>query len=592
MKIAIPRERRDGETRVAASPETVKKFIGLGAEIVVESGAGLASAITDKTFEDAGATIAADAASTFADAAIVLKVQRPLTEELPLLEKGTHLVCVLDPFRTAEEMPALAASGTTAFAMDLMPRITRAQSMDVLSSQANLAGYKSVLDACEQYTGCFPMMTTAAGTIHPAKVLVMGAGVAGLQAIATARRLGAIVMATDVRPAAKEQVMSLGAKFVAVEDEEFKQAESAGGYAKEMSAEYQKKQAALIAETISKMDIVITTAQIPGRPAPRLVDAEMVRSMKPGSVLVDLAVETGGNVEGSAVGQVVDQDGVFIVGHRNVPGRMASVASQLYARNLFNFLALFLDKEKGLQIDWEDDVVTGTLVTKEGGIVHERVRDLAGEAAPAESPEPDATPAEEPSAAQEETKGEEAKTEEAKAPAAPAPAEASPAPAPVQAPAPTPEPPAEPEASEGVIVESVAFNEEKTPSASTGTSLSAAAEATAAAVRSSGPSGTSPNDGSLSAAAVATAAAVAGEAAAADESETDSNFQSSEANIAVSSASDKLADDTNEVEPDETAPPPPGPDGDTLRAQSAREQIAHEEGSDGGGAGTTKEPQS
>ncbi len=568
MKIAIPRERRDGETRVAASPETVKKLSGLGAEIVVESGAGLASATTDKAFEEAGASIASDAASALAGAEVVLKVQRPLADELPLLEKGMHLICVLDPYRTADEMPALAASGATAFAMDLMPRITRAQSMDVLSSQANLAGYKSVLDACEQYTGCFPMMTTAAGTIHPAKVLVMGAGVAGLQAIATARRLGAIVMATDVRPAAKEQVMSLGAKFVAVEDEEFKQAESAGGYAKEMSAEYQKKQAALIAETIAKMDIVITTAQIPGRPAPRLVSAEMVRSMKPGSVLVDLAVETGGNVEGSAVGQVVDQDGVYIVGHRNVPGRMASVASQLYARNLFNFLALFLDKEKGLQIDWEDDVVTGTLVTKDGGIVHERVRDLAPEAEPAP------TPAGEPETVQAQ------------------PAEASESGSESAAPAPAAEAVAEEEPSEGVIVESVAFSEREAASGSALKSLAAAAEATAAAVRSTGSGAPLPSDGSLAAAALATAAAVASETASAPEAEAEPEFQSPEANIAVSSASDKLADDTADVEADETPPPPPGPEADTLRAQSAREQIALEEGNDDGGAETTKEPQS
>ena len=587
MKIAIPRERRDGETRVAASPETVKKFCGLGAEIVVESGAGLASAITDKAFEDAGAKIAADAASALAGAEIVLKVQRPLAEELPLLEKGSHLVCVLDPYRTADEMPSLAASGATAFAMDLMPRITRAQSMDVLSSQANLAGYKSVLDACERYTGCFPMMTTAAGTIHPAKVLVMGAGVAGLQAIATARRLGAIVMATDVRPAAKEQVMSLGAKFVAVEDEEFKQAETAGGYAKEMSAEYKKKQADLIAETIAKMDIVITTALIPGRPAPRLVSTEMVRSMKPGSVLVDLAVETGGNVEGSAVGEVVEESGVFIVGHRNVPGRMASVASQLYARNLFNFLALFIDKEKGLQINWEDDVVTGTLVTKDGGIVHEKVRELAGE--PEATPEPEPAPEPEPEPAAEEVDAkEEAQSQKASA------AVEEPAPAATEEPIPSSSPDSVPEQepSEGVIVESVAFSEHQTTAQSTPTSLSAAAEATAAAVRTPGAGAPPPSDGSLASAALAAAAAVTSETVSEPDAETEPAFQSSEANIAVSSASDRIADDTAEVEVDETAPPPPGPEGDTLRAQSAREQIALEEGSDDGGTGTTKEPQS
>ncbi len=288
----------------------------------------------------------------------------------------------VDPFRAGEELKPLQDAGVTAFAMDLIPRITRAQSMDVLSSQANLAGYKAVLDGAAVYGSAFPMMMTAAGTVPPAKVLVMGAGVAGLQAIATAKRLGAVVSATDVRPAAKEQVESLGGTFVAVEDEEFKQAETAGGYAKEMSAEYQKKQAELIAETIKKMDMVITTALIPGRPAPKLVSAEMVASMKPGSVIVDLAVETGGNCELSVAGEVVDKDGVKIVGHVNVPSRLAADASALYARNILNFIELLVDKEaKALAIDWEDQIAAETCIIRDGKLVHPAL-------APKEEPAP------------------------------------------------------------------------------------------------------------------------------------------------------------------------------------------------------------
>ena len=376
MKIAILTERRPHETRVAASPETVKKLVALGASVVVERGAGTASAMTDAAFEAAGASLADSAAAAAEGADAILKVRGPSSEELSLLKSGSVVVATLDPFRSLAEMKALAATGATAFAMDLMPRITRAQSMDVLSSQANLAGYKAVLDAAEHYAGSYPMMMTAAGTIKPAQVLVMGAGVAGLQAIATAKRLGGVVHATDVRPAAKEQVKSLGGKFVAVEDEEFKQAETSGGYAKEMSKEYQAKQAALIAETIAKMDIVITTAQIPGRPAPRLVTAAMVSSMKPGSVLVDLAVETGGNVEGSRPGEVVELNGVKIIGHYNVPGRLAAVASQLYARNLLTFLSAFWDKEaKTLAFKWDDEIVKGTLVAKDGAIAHSGLSD-------------------------------------------------------------------------------------------------------------------------------------------------------------------------------------------------------------------------
>jgi len=371
MKIAILKERRPDEPRVAATPDSVKKLKGLGIEVAVEKSAGAGASLPDGLFADQGAEIAADAAAAAAGADLVLKVRRPLPEELAALPRGALLACVLDPYRAGPELTAIAEAGVTAFALDLMPRITRAQSMDVLSSQANLAGYKAVLDAAAEYGRAFPMMMTPAGRINPAQVLVMGAGVAGLQAIATAKRLGAVVFATDVRPAAKEQVQSLGGKFVAVEDEEFKQAETAGGYAKEMSAEYQKKQAELLAETVRKMDVVITTALIPGRPAPKLVSEEMVRSMKPGSVIVDLAVDNGGNVALSKAGEVVQAGGVKIVGYTNVPGRLAADASMLYANNLFNFVSLLFDKEsKELNLDWEDEIVKGTLVTRDGAVVH------------------------------------------------------------------------------------------------------------------------------------------------------------------------------------------------------------------------------
>ena len=375
MKIAIPRERRAHETRVAATPETIKKLIALGGEIVVEKGAGSDAAIADEAYKEAGAAIAKDAKTALTGADVVLKVQRPIAggtgDELGQYAKGTLVLSIMDPMRATDDVAAMAKAGLTGFAMDLMPRITRAQSMDVLSSQANLAGYKAVLDAAAEYGRAMPMMMTAAGTIAPARVLVMGAGVAGLQAIATAKRLGAIVSATDVRPAAKEQVESLGGTFVAVEDEEFKQAETAGGYAKEMSDAYKQKQAALIAETIKKQDMVITTALIPGRPAPVLVTAEMVKSMKPGSVIVDLAVEAGGNCALSQPGKVAVKHGVRIVGHMNVPGRLAADASALYARNLFNLLQLMIDAEsKALKIDWDDEIVKGICVTRDGAVVH------------------------------------------------------------------------------------------------------------------------------------------------------------------------------------------------------------------------------
>jgi NAD(P) transhydrogenase subunit alpha len=355
---------------VAASPDTVKRYAGLGFDVVVDAGAGRGSRITDAEFEKAGARIgsAADAAS----ADVVLKVRRPTDGELKGYKSGAAVFATMDPYGNDAAVAAMAAAGITAFAMEFMPRISRAQSMDVLSSQANLAGYQAVIDGAAEYDRALPMMMTAAGTVPAAKVFVMGVGVAGLQAIATARRLGAVVTATDVRPAAKEQVASLGAKFIAVEDEEFKQAETSGGYAKEMSKDYQAKQAALTAEHIAKQDIVITTALIPGRPAPRLVSAAMVASMKPGSVLVDLAVERGGNVEGAVAGQVVTTDNdVKIVGHLNVPGRVAASASLLYARNLYAFLETMVDKSaKTFAVKRDDELVKATMLTDGGKVVH------------------------------------------------------------------------------------------------------------------------------------------------------------------------------------------------------------------------------
>ncbi|WP_187829848.1 Re/Si-specific NAD(P)(+) transhydrogenase subunit alpha [Labrys sp. KNU-23] len=372
MGIAVPAEVESGEPRVGATPDTVKKLIALGAAVRVASGAGLASGITDDDYAQAGASVVASNAEALAGAAIVLKVRRPRADELSAYPPGALVLAIMDPHGQHEALAALAGAGVSAFAMELMPRITRAQVMDVLSSQANLAGYRAVIDASAEFGRAFPMMMTAAGTVPAAKVFVMGAGVAGLQAIATARRLGAVVTATDVRPAAKEQVASLGAKFVAVEDEEFREAETAAGYAKPMSAEYQAKQAALVAEHIKKQDIVITTALIPGRPAPRLVSAAMVDSLKPGSVLVDLAVERGGNVEGARPGEVaVTEGGVKIIGHLNVPGRLATSASSLYARNLFAFVETLVDKkDKVLAPNWEDELVKATLLTKDGAVVH------------------------------------------------------------------------------------------------------------------------------------------------------------------------------------------------------------------------------
>ena len=368
--VFIPKEIDANETRVAASPDTVKRLTALGFSVVVEKGAGASSRIPDADFAAAGAAIGK--ASDAGKADLVLKVRRPNAAELSGYKRGALVVATIDPYGNEDAVAALAGAGVSAFAMEFMPRITRAQVMDVLSSQANLAGYRAVIDAAAEYDRALPMMMTAAGTVPAAKIFVMGVGVAGLQAIATARRLGAVVTATDVRPAAKEQVASLGAKFIAVEDDEFKQAETAGGYAKEMSKEYQAKQAALVAEHIAKQDIVITTALIPGRPAPKLVSAAMVASMKPGSVIVDLAVERGGNVEGAVPGEVATTaNDVRIVGHLNVPGRVASSSSLLYARNLYAFVETLFDREtKTLKVDPEDELVKATLLTHDGRIVH------------------------------------------------------------------------------------------------------------------------------------------------------------------------------------------------------------------------------
>jgi H+-translocating NAD(P) transhydrogenase subunit alpha len=375
MRIAIVRERADGETRVAATPETAGKLIALGNVVAIEAGAGDAARFPDAEYEKAGAAVLASAADVVKDADIVLTVRRPGVDILKGVKPGALVVGSMDPYGNEGEIDALAKAGVTTVAMEFMPRITRAQVMDILSSQANLAGYQSVIDAAVNFDRAFPMMMTAAGTVRPAKVFVMGAGVAGLQAIATAKRLGAVVSANDVRPAAKEQVESLGGKFIAVEDEEFKQAETAAGYAKPMSAEYQAKQAALTAQHVAKQDIVITTALIPGRPAPKLISKAMVESMPAGSVIVDLAAERGGNVELTVPGQVVVHNGVTIVGYKNVPARLATSASSLFARNLFAFLETMFDKKtKDFAVNWDDELVKATVLTKDGAIVHPNIK--------------------------------------------------------------------------------------------------------------------------------------------------------------------------------------------------------------------------
>jgi H+-translocating NAD(P) transhydrogenase subunit alpha len=371
MRISVITESDSLEPRVSATPETIKKLIALGGAVTVQAGAGLKSGITDADYAAAGATVVPKAAAALKGAEVVLKVRRPNAAELAAMTPGALVLAIMDPYGQDAALQAMADARIASFAMELMPRITRAQVMDVLSSQANLAGYRAVIDAAAEYGRAFPMMMTAAGTVPAARVFIMGVGVAGLQAIATARRLGAIVSATDVRPATKEQVVSLGATFVAVEDEEFKQAETAGGYAKEMSDAYKAKQAALVAEHVKGQDIVITTALIPGRPAPVLITREMVESMKPGSVIVDLAVEQGGNCPLSEPGKIVMKHGVTIVGLVNLPSRIAVDASALYARNLLAFLTPMISKEtKALKIDWEDEIVKATALTRDGKIVH------------------------------------------------------------------------------------------------------------------------------------------------------------------------------------------------------------------------------
>ena len=371
MKLAVPAEPAKDEPRVAATPDTVKKLIGMGFQVAVQAGAGERSRILDQSYESAGAKLAKTPAATVKDADLVLRVRRPTNEEAASYKKGALVIGMLDPFAGKAAFDAIAKAGLAAMAMELMPRITRAQVMDVLSSQANLAGYRAVIDAAGAFDRAMPMMMTAAGTVSPAKAFVMGAGVAGLQAIATARRLGAVVTATDVRPAAKEQVESLGAKFIAVEDDEFRQAETAAGYAKEMSDAYKQKQAELVATHIAKQDMVITTALIPGRPAPVLISREMVESMAPGSVIVDLAVERGGNCALSKPGEVIEHKGVKIIGHLNIAGRVAASASHLYARNLVALVEILVDHEKKtIAIDWEDEIVKAITLTRGGKIVH------------------------------------------------------------------------------------------------------------------------------------------------------------------------------------------------------------------------------
>ncbi len=381
FSIAVLKERAPYELRVAATPDTVKKLIALGASVVVEQGAGHSAGYADALYTEAGAKIAADARTALQDAQMVLKVQRPLAasdgfDELALFKPGQILLGMLNPHQSREQVRAYALARIDALAMEFMPRITRAQNMDVLSSQANLAGYRAVIEAAEVFSRALPMMMTAAGTIPPAKVMVMGAGVAGLQAIATARRMGAVVCATDVRPVAKEQVQSLGASFVMVENEETKQAETSGGYAKEMSDDYKRLQAELIAATIKKQDIVICTALIPGRAAPRLITEEMLQSMKPGSVVVDLAVENGGNCALARAGEIVEAYGVKIVGYSNLPSRIPFDASALYARNLLAFISTLIDKDsREIKLNVEDELVKAVLLTRNGEVVHSAFTD-------------------------------------------------------------------------------------------------------------------------------------------------------------------------------------------------------------------------
>ncbi|MDQ7019114.1 MAG: Re/Si-specific NAD(P)(+) transhydrogenase subunit alpha [Robiginitomaculum sp.] len=371
MKLAVLKERITGETRVAATPETVKKFIAAGHGVTIETGAGTGASISDTQYKEAGANIAKTATAALKGADILLCVRRPGSTVLAGLKKGAGIAGLLDPFDDTAFVRTCATKGIDLYAMEFIPRISRAQSMDALSSQSNLAGYRAVIEAAALFGKALPMMMTAAGTVAPAKAFIMGAGVAGLQAIATARRLGAIVTATDVRPAAKEQVASLGAKFIAVEDEEFKAAETAGGYAKQMSAEYQKKQAELVAKHIAKQDIVITTALIPGRPAPKLVDEAMVKAMPPGAIIIDMAAERGGNCTLTQAGKTIVKHGVTIAGFTNLPARLAAATTALYAKNLLNFLPLLSGEKGEYAPHWDDEIVTGANLTRAGKITNE-----------------------------------------------------------------------------------------------------------------------------------------------------------------------------------------------------------------------------
>jgi NAD(P) transhydrogenase subunit alpha len=375
MKISVLRERRSGETRVAATPETVKKLVASGHSVTIESDAGKTAGFLDSAYEEAGASIAKDAAAAVQGADIVFKVRGPEEGEVATLPDGAALIALMEPFAMDPKVVAgLNAKKIAALSMEFTPRITRAQSMDALSSQSNLAGYRAVIEGAQIFGRAMPMMMTAAGTVAPAKTFIMGAGVAGLQAIATARRLGGVVTATDVRPAAKEQVASLGAKFIAVEDDEFKAAETAGGYAKQMSQEYQAKQAELTASHIAKQDIVVTTALIPGRPAPVLITEEMVKSMKPGSVIVDMAVAQGGNCPLSKPDEIVDVGGVKVAGFSNLPARLPADSSSLYSKNLLAFLPLVTAEDGSLNLDTDDEVVVAMLLTRGGETVNERIQ--------------------------------------------------------------------------------------------------------------------------------------------------------------------------------------------------------------------------
>lgn len=373
MRIAVLAEPDSSEHRVAATPDTVKRYLGLNAEIVVQSGAGTKAGCLDEAYEDVGAKIAGSREEAIRDADIVLRVRRPSPEDLEGLKQGAVVIAIMDPYDNEDKIRALAEKGAIAFAMELMPRISRAQSMDVLSSQANIAGYRAVVEAAAQFAKAMPMMSTAAGTVNAARMFVMGVGVAGLQAIAMCRRLGGITTATDVRPDTKEQVESLGAKFIAVQNKEFKEAEAEGGYAKEMSDDYKRQQAELIGEHLTKQDVVITTALIPGKPAPKLITEKMVQKMKPGSIIVDLAAERGGNCELTKPGETITTDNeVKIVGMLNLAGAVPATSSQLYAKNLYSFIELFVDKENDnkFEIPWDDELIKGTCLTRDGKIIH------------------------------------------------------------------------------------------------------------------------------------------------------------------------------------------------------------------------------